>query len=52
MLRMPLLPGAGRPGLFKTWKKSALNRSLTASDREMVLNNDAERLNVQGAGSN
>jgi hypothetical protein len=49
---MPLPPGVERPGLFKTWKKSALNRSFTASDREMLLNNDAERLNVHGAGSN
>ena len=49
--RMPLLLGEGSPGLFKTWKKSALKRSLKRSDKEKTLNNDAERLKTHGAGT-
>src|SRR5215470_2401893 len=51
VLRMPLLAGVGSPGLFKTWKKSALKRSLARSVREKALNSDAERLNAHGAGT-
>src|SRR5215471_6584526 len=50
VLKMPLPPGVGIPGLFNTWKKSALKRSLARSVRENVLNSDAERLNAHGAG--
>ena len=50
VLSTPLPPGVGSPGLFKTWKKSALNLSLRTSVRLNVLNNDPERLNTHGAG--